>query len=69
MDIRSSMDMVKQKFIQTQLSKIIVYDENIDNILGYIHQLDLFRKSTDISSLLPIPAVPGEVHERHLFNF
>ncbi|MBP6686788.1 MAG: CBS domain-containing protein, partial [Lacibacter sp.] len=47
------------KFVETKLSKLIVYEGNIDNILGYVHQLDLFRKPEDIKSiLLPIPAVP-----------
>ena len=58
-DIRTGMDQVKQKFIDSQLSKLVVYDANIDTIQGYIHQLDLFKKPTDIRSiLLPIPAVP-----------
>ncbi|HLO37684.1 MAG TPA: hemolysin family protein [Lacibacter sp.] len=55
----ASVEEVKQKFVETKLSKLIVYEGNIDNILGYIHQLDLFRRPADIKSiLLPIPAVP-----------
>lgn len=58
-DTTASVEEVKQKFVETKLSKLIVYEGNIDNILGYVHQLDLFRKPTDIKSiLLPIPAVP-----------
>jgi CBS domain containing-hemolysin-like protein len=45
-DIRTGMDQVKQKFIDSQLSKLVVYDANIDTIQGYIHQLDLFKKPT-----------------------
>lgn len=52
-------DVVRQKFIDTKLSKLIVYEENIDNIQGYVHQLDLFKNPKDIGSvLLPIFAVP-----------
>jgi CBS domain containing-hemolysin-like protein len=55
----ASVEEVKQKFVETKLSKLVVYEGNIDNILGYVHQLDLFRKPADIKSiLLPIPAVP-----------
>lgn len=55
----ASIEEVKQKFVETKLSKLIVYEGNIDNILGYVHQLDLFRKPAEIKSiLLPIPAVP-----------
>jgi putative hemolysin len=58
-DINDSMDEVKQKFIDTRLSKLVVYSENIDNIQGYIHQIGLFKKPSDIRSiLLPIFAVP-----------
>ncbi len=58
-DTTASVEEVKQKFVETKLSKLIVYEGNIDNILGYVHQLDLFRKPADIKSiLLPIPAVP-----------
>jgi CBS domain containing-hemolysin-like protein len=36
-----------------------VFDKNIDNIVGYIHQLDLFKNPVDIQAiLLPIPAIP-----------
>ncbi len=58
-EANASIDELKNKFIETQLSKLIVYEGNIDNILGYAHQLDMFRKPSDIKSiLLPIPAVP-----------
>ncbi len=54
-----SIEEVKHKFVETKLSKLVVYEGNIDTILGYIHQLDLFRKPADVKSiLLPIPAVP-----------
>jgi len=58
-DIKTGLSDITQKFIDTQLSRLIVYNENIDHIEGYIHQQDLFKKPTDISSVLhPIPAVP-----------
>lgn len=43
-------------FTDKGLSKIIVYEENVDNIKGYVHQLDMFNKPQDIKSILiPIP--------------
>jgi putative hemolysin len=60
---------VRRKFIETQLSKLVVYDQNIDNIQGYIHQLDLFKDPRDINSvLLPIPAVPETMSVTDLIN-
>ena len=47
------------KFVETKLSKLVVFENNIDHIIGYIHQLDLFKKPKAIQDiLLPIPAVP-----------
>ncbi|MBC7937492.1 MAG: HlyC/CorC family transporter [Rhizobacter sp.] len=55
----SSMENIKEKFIETRLSKLVVYDKDIDNIVGYIHQLDLFKNPSSIKDiLLPIAAVP-----------
>lgn len=57
--IQTSMDQVRQHFITTKLSKLVVFDNSIDNIVGYIHQLDLFKNPNDIQSILhSIPAVP-----------
>ena len=65
----SSIDEVKQKFIQTQLSKLVVFDENIDSILGYVHQLDMFKKPSTIQEiLLPIPTVPESMSATDLMN-
>ena len=44
-DILSSMDEVKSIFIKTKFSKLLVYKENIDKIVGYIHSFDLFKKT------------------------
>ncbi len=57
--IDSSISEVKKLFVETQLSKLVVFDKNIDSITGYIHQLDLFKKPTAIKDvILPIPIVP-----------
>ncbi|MCA6449671.1 MAG: HlyC/CorC family transporter [Chitinophagaceae bacterium] len=68
-DINTSIEEAKRTFISTQLSKLVVYDENIDNILGYIHQLDLFRKPDSIRSVLhPIMAVPESMSATDLIG-
>lgn len=66
---RSSMEEVRKKFVETKLSKLLVYDKNIDNIKGYIHQLDLFTNPESLQSiLLPIPAVPESMSAADLIS-
>ena len=68
-DIKTPISAVKQHMIDTKLSKLVVYDEKMDNILGYIHQLDLFKNPNDLQSiLLPIPAVPESMSATDLIN-
>jgi putative hemolysin len=68
-DISSPIADVKQHMIETKLSKMVIYKENIDSIIGYIHQLDLFKNPADIQSiLLPIPAVPESMSATDLIN-
>lgn len=65
----TSLDAMRQKFVETKLSKLVVYEQNIDNITGYIHQLDLFRKPTQLLEILhPIPAVPESMGVTDLIN-
>ena len=60
---------VKNKFIHTQLSKLVVYENNIDNITGYVHQLDLFKNPATLKEvLLPIPTVPKSMSATDLMN-
>lgn len=67
--IGTSIEDVKAKFISTQLSKLVVYDGNIDNITGYIHQLDLFKHPGQVKDiLLPIPTVPESMSATDLMN-
>ncbi|MEC8853471.1 MAG: CNNM domain-containing protein, partial [Bacteroidota bacterium] len=57
-EIKTSILDLKEKFIASKLSKILVYKNDIDNVIGYVHSLDLFRKPKTIKSILmPIPIV------------
>ncbi|HYM94103.1 MAG TPA: hemolysin family protein, partial [Chitinophagaceae bacterium] len=68
-DIRSSIEETRKKFIETKLSKLIVFQNDIDHIVGYVHQLDLFSKPGDIQSfLLSIPAVPESMSATDLIT-
>src|SRR5579863_1015608 len=68
-DIRMSIDDARKKFMGSKLSKLVVYDGNIDHVLGYIHQLDLFKAPlTTKDILLPIPAVPESMSATDLIS-
>ena len=69
MELSASIEELKKKFISTQLSKLVVYEKNIDTIAGYVHQLDLFKKPADIKSiLLPISVIPESMNATDLMN-
>ncbi len=58
-EINDSIEELKTKFIDTGLSKIIVFKENIDNIIGYVHSFEIFKNPSSIKQiLLPIPFIP-----------
>jgi putative hemolysin len=60
---------VRKKFVDSRLSKLVVYDGNIDQIVGYIHQLDLFKNPTVVKDiLLPIPAIPESMNATDLIS-
>ncbi len=68
-DINLTIEDARKKFANTKLSKLVVYEGNIDHVMGYIHQLDLFKKPQSMKSiLLPIPAVPESMSATDLIN-
>ena len=55
----SSVEQLKEKFIETRLSRILVYENSIDNIIGYFELKDIFKNPSDIkSSLRKLAFVP-----------
>ncbi len=67
--IHESIESLKTRFIDTNLSKLVVYDKNIDTVLGYVHQLSLFKNPTSIQSILhTIPTVPESMTAADLMN-
>ncbi|MBP6623926.1 MAG: HlyC/CorC family transporter [Chitinophagaceae bacterium] len=65
----TSMEEVRKIFIETKRSKIIVYQDSIDNIVGYLHHIDALKKPQDIQTVLhSIPAVPEAMNALDLLN-
>ncbi len=56
-------------FTETGLSKILVYKENIDDILGYVHSFELFKKPATLKKvLMPVVFVPETMLAKDVLN-
>lgn len=58
-DRTTSLEELKNLFVESGISKIIVYDGNIDNVVGYIHSSEMFRNPVDWrNNVKEVPIVP-----------
>jgi len=56
---KSSIEVLKEKFIETRFSRILIFQNTIDNIIGYFELTDIFKNPTDIlTSLRKLAIVP-----------
>ncbi|NND63394.1 MAG: HlyC/CorC family transporter [Flavobacteriaceae bacterium] len=68
-DIHTTPKELVKIFTETGLSKILVYKENIDDILGYIHSFELFKKPTALKKvLMPVVFVPEAMLAKDVLN-
>ena len=68
-NIKSSVEQLLNLFIETKYTKIPVFKDNIDNIIGYVHSSDLFKKPITIKSvMLPIPIVSESLTANEMLN-
>ena len=65
----TSTNELRELFIKTGLSKILVYNENVDDISGYVHSFELFKKPDSIKSILiPVVFVPETMLIKEVLN-
>jgi CBS domain containing-hemolysin-like protein len=65
----ATIEELKQTFIESGHSKIIVYHEDIDHIIGYIHSSELFKHFTHIAKhVQQMPFVPETMAARKLMH-
>jgi len=61
-ELKNSIKTLNALFTESGCTKILVYDETVDDILGYVHSFELFKKPKDIKSIiLPVEYVPETV--------
>ena len=67
--IDTSLDILKEKFIETGISRILVFKNDIDNIVGYIHMWEIFNKPSDwTQNVATISFVPESMPANQLMS-
>ena len=72
LEITDEVEALRQRFIETRLSKILIYKESIDHIIGYVHSFELFKKPAYIQQVLrpllivPEPMTANEILEKFI---
>lgn len=68
-ELSQSIEYLSKIFVNTKLSKVLIFRENIDHIIGYAHSLEMFKNPTSIRSiLLPVPIVPESMLANELME-
>lgn len=68
-DLETTPKELVELFTETGLSKILVYKENIDDIVGYVHSFELFKKPKTIKEILmPVIYIPETMLAKDVLN-
>ncbi len=68
-DIFDSVVDLKELFISTGYSKIVVYQNSLDDIIGYVHSFDLFKKPKSIKQvMISVEFVPETIYIKDAMN-
>lgn len=59
-DVEEPVSVLRDRLVETGLTKVLVYKDNIDDIIGYVHGYELFRHPKSIRSIIrPVNIIPG----------
>jgi CBS domain containing-hemolysin-like protein len=68
-DVFDSIENLKALFIETGYSKIVVYQNSLDDIIGYVHSFDLFKKPKNIKEVvILVEFVPETIFIKDAMN-
>jgi CBS domain containing-hemolysin-like protein len=68
-DLNDSIDDLNKVFIETGYSKIVVYENSLDDIVGYVHSFDLFKKPGSIKEIvITVEFVPETIYIKDAMN-
>lgn len=69
-EISSDVDTLIKKFYDSKFSRVIIYDTNIDKIIGYVHSKDLFNNSKSIADIIRrIESFPESYSAKELLRY
>ena len=69
LELQDTVQHLSAVFTETGCSKILIYKETIDDILGYVHSFDLFKKPKNIGAMImPIELVPETMLVKDILN-
>lgn len=69
LDEKESLDSYRNTFSEKGISKILIFSKSIDNITGYVHAFDFFKKPENIKSIIrPVLLVPETMHVNKLLK-
>lgn len=69
MEVGEDLETLRQIFIETGLSKILIYKESIDNIIGFVHVSELFKHPKQLKNILsPISIIPESMTANKLLE-
>ena len=68
-DLNETIENLIATFVSSGFSKILIYNENIDDIVGYVHSFDMFKKPKTIKEvLIPVVTIPGTIQINEVLN-
>lgn len=68
-DVYDAVSKLRELFIETGYSKILIYQNSMDDILGYVHSIELFKKPRSIKSIMiPVEFVPETIFIKDCLN-
>lgn len=68
-EVSDSPQKVREVFIESGYSKLLVYEDKIDNIIGYVHAFELFRRPDHLQRVLrPVSFIPESMRADEILN-
>jgi len=69
MDVLESLENLKNLFVETGYSKIIICHNSLDDIIGYVNSFDLFKKPNTIKEIvIPVEFIPEAIYIKDAMN-